>query len=149
MQIRDVRNAIRYAERELGIERLLLHEQLRTSGKELFLERYGEILSLSRSGQIALKRVFEDHLARVEWDTGLFPVRLYPFTGEDHGRQAPRPIAVDAALAFGRPIVASAGVTTQAIADRVDAGETVDELASDYGITREEVEEAILLERAA
>ncbi|MEZ4379046.1 MAG: DUF433 domain-containing protein [Gemmatimonadales bacterium] len=149
IQIRDVRAAIQYAERELGIERLLLHRKLLANGKELFLEHYGELLSLSRSDQIALKRVFEDHLARVEWDTGLFPIRLYPFTGEDHGRRATRPIAVDAAIAFGRPIVASVGVTTQAIADRIDAGESVEELSADYGITPEEVEEAILLERAA
>lgn len=149
MQIRDVRKAILYAERELDIQRLLLHKDLRASGKELFLERYGELLSLSRSDQIALRRVFEDHLARVEWDAGLFPIRLYPFTGSDYGRQDYRPITVDATIAFGRPIVASAGVTTQIIADRIDAGEAIVDLASDYGITPEEVEEAILLERAA
>jgi uncharacterized protein (DUF433 family) len=148
VRIKDVRAAIAHAERELGIERLLIHRDLRTSGKELFLERYGHLLSLSRVDQIVLKKLFEDHLARIEWDTGLFPVRLYPFTGESHSAGTPRPIAVDPAIAFGRPIVARAGVTTETIAARVDAGEEVGTVADDYGISVEEVEEALLLEKA-
>lgn len=147
--IRDVRSAIHYAEQELGVDRLLLDKRLLTHGKELFLERYGELLSLSRADQIVLRRVFEDHLARVDWSTHRFPIRLHPFTGEDHGRAAPRAIAVDPQIAFGRPVVASAGVTTQVITDRINAGEELEEVAEDYGITVEEAEEAILLERAA
>ena len=64
-------------------------------------------------------------------------------------RLAAKPIAIDPQIAFGRPIVARRGVSTQAIADRIDAGETVEELASDYGLARAEIEEAVLYERAA
>ncbi|MEO5799168.1 MAG: DUF433 domain-containing protein [Gemmatimonadales bacterium] len=149
ISIRDVRTAIGYAQDQLGIENLLLDRSLLTDGKDLFLERYGELLSLSRTGQIFLRRVLEDHLARIDWDTERYPVRLYPFTGEDHGLAVPRPIAMDPQIAFGRPVIASAGVTTQAVAARVDAGEELAGIAEDYGITVAEVEEAILVERAA
>jgi uncharacterized protein (DUF433 family) len=45
--------------------------------------------------------------------------------------------------------VISAGVSTAAIAERIDAKETVDELAADYGVTTTEIEQAVLFERAA
>ena len=40
-----------------------------------------------------------------------------------------RSIAIDPKIAFGRPIVRRVGVTTAAIVDRIDAGETVAEVA--------------------
>jgi uncharacterized protein (DUF433 family) len=42
-----------------------------------------------------------------------------------------------------------AGVSTSAIADRIDAGETVDDLAEDYDLSRDEIEQAVLYSRAA
>ena len=42
-----------------------------------------------------------------------------------------------------------AGVSTEAIAERIDAGETVADLAKDYDLKPEEIEEAVLYERAA
>jgi uncharacterized protein (DUF433 family) len=52
-------------------------------------------------------------------------------------------------VAFGRPIVRRAGVSTEAIADRIDAGETVAAVADDYDLSTEEVEQAVLYSRAA
>ncbi len=63
----DVRQALAYAQRELKIDQLLLREELRTAGGELFLDRYGELMNLSASGQLAMRKVFEAHLTRVEW----------------------------------------------------------------------------------
>jgi uncharacterized protein (DUF433 family) len=45
--------------------------------------------------------------------------------------------------------VARKSVSTHVIADRIDAGETVDALAADYDLSPAEVEEAVLYERAA
>ena len=60
-----------------------------------------------------------------------------------------KPIAIDPTIAFGRPVVRRIGVSTRAIAERIDAGETVDELAADYDLSPTEIEEAVLYERAA
>lgn len=143
-----LRRAIRYAQDSLKIERLLLSAELRTDAGKLLLERYGQLIELSASGQIAMRRMFNDHLARVEWDEWSFPVRLYPFSSSGMP-VAERPIAIDAHLAFGRPIVAQSGVTTGVIARRIDAGETAIELAEDYDLSIEQIEEAVLYERAA
>jgi uncharacterized protein (DUF433 family) len=145
--IKAVREAVRYAERKLKIERLLLSRELRTDAGRLFLDKYGQLIDLPASGQLAMRLVFEEHLKRVEWDEWKFPVRLYPFISAD--TPAPRTIAIDPKIAFGRPVIARAGISTAAIAGRIDANEGVTDVAADYDLTVEEVEQAVLYERAA
>lgn len=146
--LKAVRTAVSYAEKVLGVKRLLLSRELQTAGGQLFLDEYGRLINLSASGQIALRKVFEEHLRRVEWDEQRFPIRLYPFVTADTFSDG-RPIAIDPRISFGRPVVLRAGVSTRAIAERLDAGESKDELVSDYGLTAEEVEQAALYEHAA
>ncbi|UYN93784.1 MAG: DUF433 domain-containing protein [Enhydrobacter sp.] len=144
----DVRKAIAFAEKQLGIESLLRSKDLRTQGGELLLERYGQLIDLSASGQLAMRRLFREHIERVDWDEWQFPVRLYPFVSGDLP-SSERPIAIDPKIAFGRPVVARLGVTTETIASRLDAGEDLEDIASDYGLSPAEVEQAIVYERAA
>jgi len=47
---------------------------------------------------------------------------------------------------FGRPCLVATGIPTVEIADRYKAGESVESIATDYGRTREQVEEAIRYE---
>jgi uncharacterized protein (DUF433 family) len=148
VSLNDVRKAIVYAEKSLKIESLLRSKQLRTQAGDLLLERYGELIELSPSRQLAMRRLFQDHLARVEWDEWQFPVRLYPFV-LGYGSPSCKPIAIDPSVAFGRPVVSRLGIGTETIAERIDAGEDVAEVAADYGLTEAEVEQAVLYERAA
>lgn len=145
--IKELRKAIRYAERTLNIDRLLLSKELSTHAGAVFLEKYGELINLSASGQTAMRRLLEEHLKRVEWDQWKFPVRLYPYVWAEP--TTARPIAIDPGIAFGRPVVLRMGVATGVIAERIDAGETIAELAADYDLKPEEIEEAVLYERAA
>ena len=148
VSIRSLREAIQFAEQKLEIEHLLLSRELRTSAGQVFLDKYGQLINLSASGQIAMRRLLEEHLNRVEWDQWQFPVRLYPF-GSSGVSTNDRHIAIDPTIAFGRPVILSKGISTRAITDRLDAGETVDAVAADYDLTPAEIEEAILYERAA
>src|SRR5438270_8943040 len=85
VSIKAVREALKYAERTLNIERLLLRKELRTDAGQVFLDRYGELINLSASGQMAMRILFVEHLKRVEWDEWQFPIRLYPFlSAETH-----------------------------------------------------------------
>ena len=143
-----VRKALRYAEKELGISRLLLSPELKTDAGRLFLDRYGALTELTASGQLAMRRLLESHLRRVEWDRWQFPVRLFPFVADEVIEASPT-IAIDASIAFGRPIIRRRGISTSVIADRIDAGESVADVAADYEITELEVSAAVLIERAA
>lgn len=144
----ELRKAIAYAQKKLDIERLLLSQELRTHAGQVFLDRYLELINLSASGQLAMRKMFEDHLKRVEWDEWQFPVRLYPYVDATR-RGGERPIAIDPKIAFGRPIIRRVGISTGAITDRIDAGERVADLAADYDLSPEEVEQAVLYSRAA
>lgn len=148
VSIKELRDAVVYAEKSLGVENLLRSKELRTEGGRIFLDRYGELIELSTSGQLAMRRIFDEHLKRVEWDEWQFPVRLYPFVSSQlHSSE--RLIAIDAKIAFGRPVVLRKGVSTATIAERIDAGEAVADLAVDYDLSAKEIEQAILYERAA
>jgi uncharacterized protein (DUF433 family) len=148
VSLKAVRQALQYAERSLKIERLLLRKELRTDAGQVFLDRYGQLISLSASGQLAMRMLFEEHLKRVEWDEWKFPVRLYPFVSSG-SLSADMPIAIDAQVAFGRPVIRRLGISTGTIADRIDAGESVADLSTDYELSEAEIEQAVLYERAA
>jgi len=60
-----------------------------------------------------------------------------------------RPIVIDPTIAFGRPVVDRSFVSTRSILERIDAGESIDDVANDYELSVEAVEEAVLFERAA
>ena len=146
-EVRQIRAALKYAASELEIDRLLLSEQLETNGGDIFLRKLGSLINLSRSGQLALKEMLEKHLQRVLRDSSGFPIKLYPFVREDGGQA--RVIAIDPAIGFGRPIVASKAISTQTIVDRIDSGEAPEALAEDYGLHLSEITEAVVYERAA
>ena len=140
VRLQDIRRALDYAERELGIERLFIHPQLKTTGGDLFIERYGQLISLNRSGQVALKEVLKNALERIEWE-GSLPARLFLSVPTREERKS---ICVDPRIHYGRPSVG--GVETRVIAARVDAGEDPRELAEDYGLPFDEIMDALVFE---
>jgi uncharacterized protein (DUF433 family) len=146
--VKALRSALAFAERSLGVDRLLLRPELRADAGKVFLDRYGELIELSASGQLTMRRLFDEHLKRVEWDSSKFPARLYPFLWTP-GPSEERPIVIDPCIAFGRPVVQRKGISTSAIAERIDAGESVQDIAADYDLGPSEIEQAILYERAA
>lgn len=142
VNLSGVRTAIAYAQERLGIQRLLLSREILTGGGDLFIERYGELISLNRAGQLALKEVLRDYLQRVEWNEQGVPVRFYPFTSEGNGSK--KAVVIDPQVSFGKPTVQ--GVKTSVIVLRIDAGESIEELAEDYRISPDAIREALVYE---
>jgi uncharacterized protein (DUF433 family) len=58
-------------------------------------------------------------------------------------------MVIDPRIAFGRPVVASRSITTSTIAERIDAGESLSDIAADYDLAQSEIEQAVVYERAA
>lgn len=139
-----VRDALTCAEQALGIERLLLRDEFRTTGQDIFLEELGSLITLSRSSRMAMRTPLATYLERVERDEDDLPFRLYPFRAE--WPTADKPIVIDPRISFGRPTVAGSGVSTGALVQRIDAGEAVEALAWDYGLEITQIEDAILFE---
>lgn len=148
VSVKSVRAALDYAQSELGIDHLLLSQEISTGAGEIFIKKYGELINLSRSGQIAIEKVLKDHLKRVEWDANKLPARLFPLVSSSYP-ECSRLIVIDPVIAFGRPVIQSRGVSTATIAARIDAGESIAEVAKDYDLEVSDIEEAIVYERAA
>lgn len=140
-----IRLAIKYLHQEFGSEHPLADNRLETDGLDLFVSEYGRLINITRAGQIAMREVLENYLKRVERDPRGTAIRLYPFTRKREIDE-PRLVVIDPAVSFGRPVLVGTGIPTLAIAERYKAGESVPHLASDYGRSREEIEEAIRCE---
>jgi uncharacterized protein (DUF433 family) len=151
-----LREAIRLAKDQYQIDRLLLSEQLRTGVGEVLLEQYGRLINLGRASQLALRHYFDAHLKRVEWDSQGWPALFFPgFVNvlplPSREEETTRLIVIDPSVSFGKPVLASRkGIRVSAIVSRIDAGETEDAVAQDYGISLQEVNAAIdFYEKAA
>lgn len=149
VQLPQIRSAVEYMRNELGVERPLAAVQFRTNGVDLFVECTGRLLNVSKQGQQALREDFEHALARVEFSrSGGGPVRLFPYTRPPvSGEEQPRTVIIDPTRSFGRPVVDRAFVRTEIIEERFKAGDSIAEIAGDYGLKQEVVEEALRFEQ--
>lgn len=143
----QVRRALDYAQREFGIDRLLIRDELRAAPGEMFLKEYGRLLSLSRAGQFAMEKILAVFLRRVVRDAEGLPLRLFPFTSPNL-QEDRRIVAIDPRLSYGRPAIARKGISTAILAERLNAGDSIADLAGNYDLREEEIEEAILYEYA-
>jgi uncharacterized protein (DUF433 family) len=140
-----VRRAIEFLKNKLGSGHPLADHKFETNGVDLFIERYGRLMSVSQGGQLAVRELLQAHLRRIDRDEKGFPLRLYPFTRVGETEQ-PKNIVIDPFISFGRAVISGTGVSTGIVAERFNAGESADELAHDYGCAREKIEEAIRCE---
>ncbi len=146
ISLKNIRSALSYAESTLGIERLLLSNELRTYGGEVFIKYLEDTINLSRGGQMTLKDILERYLKRVERDDKFRPIKLYP---DFEGIRDERPIVINPRVSFGKPTVNGTGIHTAVIAHRIDAGEEIEVLAKDYAIPTQTIEEVVRYEKAA
>jgi uncharacterized protein (DUF433 family) len=148
IQLDKVRTALDFINQELQVPHPLAHEQFRTDGADLFIERYGKLINASKQGQVALKDSLNTHLERIEPDDSGLAIRLYPFT-RSHEENNPRFVVIDPRIAFGRLVIDGTGIPTRLLAERYRAGDSIDDLADDYECDRPLIEEAIRCELPA
>lgn len=145
IQMHKVRDATVYLERKLRLKHPLASEQLETDGASLFIQKYGQLIDLPKAGQLAIEAVLRPYLRRIEHDKSGLAVRLYPVRRADP-EAAPRSVVIDPYISFGKPALAGTGIPTAVVFRRFDAGESIEDLADDYGTSRSLIEEAIRYE---
>lgn len=143
--LHKVRTAIRFLQKHFRSDHPLTDQKMETDGRDLFVQKYGQLINISKEGQLAIRELLEAHLQRIEWGATGLATRLYPFTRK-RDPQEPKVVVIDPYISFGRPVLARTGIPTAVIAERYKAGESVDELADDYGRERLDIEEAIRCE---
>lgn len=146
LSIPDLRTAIAYAEEEYGITHLLAHKDVRALPGSLLLDRYGELVNLSKAGQLGMRRVLEAYLQRLTYGPLDLAARLFPILPWAPER---KDYLIDPTIAYGRPIILKHGVPVEVVADRYEGGESLETLATDYDLPEDEIEDAITYALAA
>jgi len=139
-----IRPALNYVSRQFGWEHPLIQQKFETDGVALFVQKLGKWVDASARGQIVADSVKEFFL-RFDRSSDNAVIRLWPFTRSDI-KAAPRSVFIDPRVSFGRPSLAGCQVPTSVIAERYKAGESIDELADDYGCQRLDIEEGLRCE---
>lgn len=141
-----IRRGLVFLTNKLGSPRPLLNAQFATKGADLLVEHLGEIINLSRNGQVEMTAMILAYLERVERDAKGVPIKLYPFMRSQPLSEQPRTVVIDPRVSFGRPVLAGTGIPTAVLAEQFKAGDQPKDLAKEYGADEQAVWDAIRCE---
>lgn len=144
VKIPQIRSAVDWIGRELDVKHPLAQQRFETDGVSLFVRHLGELFNASARGQVAMENVLTLYLQRVKHDSSGMAMLFYPFTRQAESVVGqPQEIVINPAVMWGRPVVAGTRIDTRTIFGRYRAGETMIEIAEDFGISLDQVDEAV------
>lgn len=143
-----VRTALDYIEETLGIPHPLASARFETDGMDLFLDTIETFINVSRSGQLAMKKILKDLLTRIEWDEKGIATRLSPIVYSPNREEVGRLLYIDPRISFGRPTIAGTGIPTDVIVSRYNGGDEIEAIADDYNCKPDQVYAAIWFEES-
>lgn len=144
VSLQRIRKAREYAAQTLKIEYPFNEYRWLTEGHHVLLDlkeveketEIGRLIVADTGGQIAWQKLVGDRFAQFDYEHGLALVWHVA------GRQSP--VIIDPRIAFGAPTVR--GIATWILKGRWEAGEKLDEIVEDFGLTDEEVKYALKFE---
>jgi uncharacterized protein (DUF433 family) len=144
LPMQRIRPAVRILQQEIGLDHALASQRIYSDGAEIlydFAERYDEdeigTLVVVRSGQHVFRDVIADYLQRITYDEDGWARRLVlPITKR-------RLVAVDPWRGFGQPLFLHGGAPLNNVLARIRAGEPLEDVAADFDVPREDVQEAL------
>lgn len=144
VRVRNIRKALRFIQEQMGTEHPLADVDTSTDEIDVYVEFFGQLWNASQAQRV-LRPSLDRYLKRIERDERGLARRLFPIvrTGEHPG---PRLVVIDPERRFGRPVLDRAGIETSIVAERFRAGESVRQLAEDFTIEPEAIEEALRFE---
>jgi len=144
VSLQHIREAVGILTREIGIEHALASRSLYTDGAVILFdyadtEHEGELAGLTEV--VRRQRVFapvvREYLKRIEYATDGWAVRLTSPATERHI------VVADPTRAFGQPIFIHGASRVEDVLDRWKAGDPLAEVAEDFGVPFEDVEDVL------
>jgi uncharacterized protein (DUF433 family) len=142
VSMQHMRRALEVLEQEIGIEHALASRKLYTDGASILFdyataEDDDEMLTVVVSGQRVFHDVIHDYLQRISYADDDWAERLVlPITQ--------RPVVeCDPTRGFGRPLFIVGGAPMDDVLDRFRAGEPLRDVAKDFDLRVEDVEDVI------
>jgi uncharacterized protein (DUF433 family) len=137
-----VRPAVAKLSAEIGLDHALTSQLVYTDGAELIFDYAAQsddeaLLTVVRTGQQHFAEVIRRYLKRITYGDDGWAERLrLP-------AYAKAEVTVDPRQAFGQPLVVHGGARVEDLVDRFQAGDGFADIASDFGVPAEEVEDVI------
>jgi uncharacterized protein (DUF433 family) len=146
VSMQAVRQALQELPRHSDAEHPLAFEDLLTGENQVFLEKYGQLINLNRSGQLRAREWLAGHLARVKRDA-FGPVALFPMFPQRE-LASPETVECDPEVMLGQPVIAGTRILTSVVASRYNSGESPRRIAEDLHQSEEKILDAIRFEAA-
>ena len=139
-----IRPAVDVLASRIGVEHALASKRLYTDGAEVLYDYASrrdeeDLLELTvvRTGQHQFSELVRDYLKRITYGDDGWPTRVrLPIYEQAE-------VIVDTRRAFGLPLVVHGGARVEDLVDRFVAGDTLADIAEDFGVPEEEVEDVI------
>jgi len=140
--MQHIRSALPILSQEIGLPHALASKALYSGGGEILYDyavhqqsKQLEGLTVVVSGQRVFSPVIRSYLRRISYASDGWANRLrLPFLDG---------IIVDPQRAFGQPMFEKGAVRLEDVLDRFKAGDSLQEIAHDFGVPFEDVEEVI------
>jgi uncharacterized protein (DUF433 family) len=145
----NIRQAVSYLRERSNSRHPLAEYWFQLKGVDLLIEDGALMVNATKRGQLEMKDIIQAYLKRVDRDPKGAALRLYPYLNRHprHFENEPKLVLIDPRISFGKPVLVGVGVPVAVVANRRKAGESVAELAKDYGCEASEIEKAIQYER--
>ena len=142
VSLQHIRRAVDVLERQIGVQHALASRHLYTDGAVILFdyaqregdEALGE-LTVVLSRQRVFPEVVRDYLTRIEFDSDEWATRLVSPAIEE------RVVVMDPARAFGQPIFLHGAARVEDVIDRFRAGDRLTDVANDFGVPVDDVED--------
>lgn len=138
-----IREAAAEIRAEFGSEYALASRRIASDGVDLFI-RYADGVASARAGQRPIHDVLNRHLRFVTWDYDGWPRRLRLEQYLDTA-----PVVIDPRFAWGDPVLEHSKTPVSSVVELWRAGEPTELVASEFGLTRENVEQICRVPPAA
>jgi len=142
LPMQGIRKALLQLQRLRKTAHPLLDESFSTDGINLCIEEEDRILNLTQKLQTEIREFVALYLQRIERDAQGRAARLYPFISRETPNE-PRSISISPTVSFGKPVLAGTGISTAVVAGRFAARDSVRDLAAEFGVTQQVLEDAI------
>ncbi len=142
--LQRIRPAVNVLAKEIGVEHALASKRLYTDGAEVLFDyasKHGERevmdLVVVRTQQRQFSEIVEGYLKRIQYggDGWADSVLLPAYENAE--------VIVDPKVAFGLPLVVHGGARVEDLVDRFQAGDSVADIAADFSVPPDQVEDVI------
>jgi uncharacterized protein (DUF433 family) len=133
----NVRKALEYIREDItDSAHPLLSQEFLVAGKSVFVEHLGHTINATKYGQMAMRDLLSSYLDRIDRDSLGMPFQIRPMNT--------RYLAINPSYSSGQPVVKGTRIMAGLLAARKRDGESYAALVRDYGLTKTQIEQAIV-----